>query len=106
MRMFGRYVSKVVNKRLREFQNDYYSSCFYFHPKFRVVVVRTIAEYSKLIGNNASATKSAISALQRYEISAGSYSLMYTKGEQSFIAFLARNCTSRSLDQLEDIPTA
>lgn len=103
MRMFGRYVSKVVNKRLQEFQNDYYLSCFYLHPKYRgaglltssrAVVFRTIAEYSKLIGNNASATKSVISALQRYEISAGSYSLMYAKGEQSGFTFLNRNLSS------------
>lgn len=115
MRMFRRYVSKVVNKRLHGFQNDYYLSCFYLHPKYRgagllmnnrAAVFRTIAEYSKLIGNNASATRSVISALHRYEISAGSYSLMCTKGEQFFFTFLDRNYASRSLDQLEDTRTA
>lgn len=115
MRMFGRYVSKVVNKRLREFQNDYYLSCFYLHPKYRgaglltnsrATVFRTIAEYSKLIGNNASTTKNVISALQRFEISAGSYSLMYAKGEQPVFFFLDRNRASRSHDQLGDTPTA
>ena len=34
MRLFGRYVSKVVNGRLTEFQNQYYISCFYLHPKY------------------------------------------------------------------------
>jgi hypothetical protein len=90
IRTFGRYVSKVVKQRLDEFQNDYYLSCFYLHPKYRgaglltdsrATVFRTIAEYSKLIGNNVSVTKNVISSLQRYEISAGPYSLMYTKGE-------------------------
>ncbi|CAF1089619.1 unnamed protein product [Didymodactylos carnosus] len=58
---FGCFFSKSVNIRLKEFQNDYYLVCFYLHPKYhdagmltksRETVYRTLAEYSKKIGNN------------------------------------------------------
>jgi hypothetical protein len=89
---FVRYVSKVAKIRLNEFQNPYYLACFYLHPKYRgagllsqsrSAVYRCIAEYSKLIGNSSSMTKNVIGALQRYEIKAGPYSLMYGKSEYS-----------------------
>ena len=85
---FHRHVSKVAKHRLDEYQNPYYLACFYLHPKYRgagllsesrAAVYRCIAEYSKLIGNNLSTTKNIISALQRYEIKAGPYSLIYHK---------------------------
>ncbi|CAF1661653.1 unnamed protein product, partial [Adineta ricciae] len=87
---FNRYVSKVAKIRLKEFQNPFYLTCFYLHPKYRgagllsesrSTVYRCIAEYSKLIGNNSSVTKNVIGALQRYEIKAGPYSLIYSKGD-------------------------
>jgi hypothetical protein len=93
---FGRYVSKVANIRLKEFQNPYYLACFYLHPKYRgagllsesrSTVYRCIAEYSKLIGNSSSTTKNVIGALQRYEIKAGPYSLIYGKSEYRFLSF-------------------
>lgn len=86
---FSRYVSKVARIRLNEFQNPYYLACFYLHPKYRgagllsesrSTVYRCIAEYSKLIGNSSSTTKNVIGALQRYEIKAGPYALIYNKG--------------------------
>ncbi len=89
---FGRYVSKVAKIRLEKFQNPYYLACFYLHPKYRgagllsesrSTVYRCIAEYSKLIGNSSSVTKNVIGALQRYEIKAGAYSLIYGKGTYS-----------------------
>ncbi|CAF1066407.1 unnamed protein product [Didymodactylos carnosus] len=73
---------------IAEFQNAFYLTCFYLHPKYRgaglhsesrATVYRCIAEYSKLIGNSSSITKNVISALQRYEIKAGAYSLTYGK---------------------------
>jgi hypothetical protein len=90
---FSRYVSKVVKVRLEEFQNPYYLACFYLHPKYRgagllsqsrSTVYRCIAEYSKLIGSNSSTTKNVIAALQRYEIKAGPYSLIYGKSKFFF----------------------
>ena len=86
---FSRYVSKVARIRLNEFQNPYYLACFYLHPKYRgagllsesrSTVYRCIAEYSKLICNSSSTTKNVIGALQRYEIKAGPYALIYNKG--------------------------
>lgn len=85
---FSRYVSKVAKNRLDDFQNPNYLACFYLHPKYRGAgllsesrssVYRCLAEYSKLIGNNSATTKNVISALQRYEIKAGPYALMYHK---------------------------
>ena len=90
---FNRYVSKVAKIRLKEFQNPFYLTCFYLHPKYRgagllsesrSTVYRCIAEYSKLIGNNSSMTKNVIGALQRYKIKAGPYSLIYSKGKYTF----------------------
>lgn len=87
---FARYVSKVAKIRLDEFENPYYLACFYLHPKYRgagllaksrAAVYRCIAEYSKLIGNSSSMTKSVIAALQRYELKAGPYALIYDKGK-------------------------
>jgi hypothetical protein len=89
--MFGRFVSKVVDVRLKEFQNDLYLSAYYLHPKFRgagmltdgrSAVYHCLAEYSKKIGNNLVTTKNVISALQRYEIKIGPYALHYTQGKQ------------------------
>jgi hypothetical protein len=90
-RMFGRHVKKVVNVRLKEFQNDLYLSAYYLHPKYRgsglvtnarSAVYRYLAEYSKKIGNNLATTKNVISALQRFEIKSGPYALNFTQGKQ------------------------
>ncbi|CAF1519340.1 unnamed protein product, partial [Adineta steineri] len=87
---FSRYVSKVATIRLDEYQNPYYLAYFYLHPKYRgadllsqsrAAVYQCIAEYLKLIGNSASITKNVIAALQRYEIKAGPYSLIYNKND-------------------------
>jgi hypothetical protein len=89
-RMFGRYVKKVVNIRLKEFQKDLYLSAYYLHPKYRgsgmltssrSAVYRFLAEYSKKIGNNLTTTKNVISALQRFEIKSGPYALNFTQGK-------------------------
>jgi GNAT superfamily N-acetyltransferase len=90
-RMFGRHVRKVVNIRLKEFQNDLYLSAYYLHPKYRgsgiptsgrSAVYRYLAEYSKKIGNNFATTKNVISALQRFEIKSGPYALNFTQGKR------------------------
>ena len=88
--MFGRHVRRVVNVRLKEFQNDIYLSAYYLHPKYRgdgmltngrSAVYRYPAEYNKKIGNNLAATKNVISALQRYEIKNVPYGLTFTQGK-------------------------
>ncbi len=87
---FGKFVGKVVDIRLKEFQNDLYLSAYYLHPKYRgagmftagrSAVYRYLAEYSKKIGNNLATTKNVISALQRYEIKSGPYALHFTQGK-------------------------
>ena len=89
-RTFGRFVKKVINIRLKEFQNDLYLSAYYLHPKYRgggmltngwSAVYRYLAEYSKKIGNNLVLTKNVINALQRFEIKSGPYSLNFTEGK-------------------------
>lgn len=89
-RMFGQHVKKVVNIRLKEYQNDLYLSAYYLHPKYRgagmvtngrSAVYRFLAEYSKKIGNSLATTKNVIGALQRYEIKGGPYALTYTEGK-------------------------
>lgn len=88
-RMFGQHVKKVVNIRLKEYQNDLYLSAYYLHPKYRgsgtitngrSAVYRFLAEYSKKIGNSLTTTKNVTGALQRYEVRSGPYALTYTKG--------------------------
>jgi hypothetical protein len=90
-RTFGRFVRKVVDIRLDEFQNDLYLSAYFLHPKYRgggmltngrSAVYRYLAEYSKKIGNNLATTKNVISALQRFEIKSGPYALHFTQGRQ------------------------
>ena len=80
----------MINIRLKEFQNDLYLSAYYLHPKYRgggmltngrSAVYRYLAEYSKKIGNNLVLTKNVISALQRFEIKSGPYSLRFTEGK-------------------------
>ncbi|CAF4156972.1 unnamed protein product [Rotaria sordida] len=87
---FGKFVGKVVDIRLKEFQNGLYLSAYYRHPKYRgagmltvgrSIVYRYLAEYSKKIGNNLATTKNAISALQRYEIKSGPYALHFTQDD-------------------------
>ncbi|CAF1516662.1 unnamed protein product [Rotaria sordida] len=87
---FNKFVGKVVDIRLKEFQNDLYLSAYYLHPKYRSAgmltvgrsaVYRYLAEYSKKIGNNLATTKNVISALQRYEIKSGPYALHFTQGK-------------------------
>ncbi|CAF1333103.1 unnamed protein product [Adineta ricciae] len=89
-RMFGRHVQRVVNVRLKAFQNDIYLSAYYLHPKYRgggmltngrSAVYKYLAEYSKTIGNNLATTKNVISALQRYEIKSGPYGLTFTQDD-------------------------
>ncbi|CAF2133421.1 unnamed protein product [Rotaria magnacalcarata] len=89
-RTFGRFVNKVINIRLKEFENDLYLSAYYLHPKYRgggmltdgrSAVYRYIAEYSKKIGNNLLMTKNVNGALQRFEIRSGPYSLNYTEDD-------------------------
>ena len=86
---FGRYVGKVTDIRLKEFQNKLYLGAYYLHSKYRGSGMLTngrsaiycyLAEYSKKIGNNLATTKSIISALQRFEIKSGPYSLHFTQG--------------------------
>ena len=100
MRPFGSFASKVVKNRLSTL------SCFYLHPKYRgadlitdsrATAFRIIAEYSNLIGSNASKTKSVISA--------GSHSLMYTKGEQSVDVLFDLEWLLSFFDHFEDTPT-
>ena len=88
-RSFGRYVGKVADIRLKEFQNELYLSAYYLHPKYRgdgmltngrSAAYRYLAEYSKKIGNNLATTKSVISALQRFEIKSEPYALHFTQG--------------------------
>jgi hypothetical protein len=87
---FGKFVGKVVDIRLKEFQNDLYLSAYYLHPKYRgagmltagrSAVYRYLAQYSKKIGNDLATTKNLISALQRYEIKSGPYALHFTQGK-------------------------
>lgn len=89
-RTYGRFVRKMVDIRLQEFQNDLYLSAYYFHPKYRgegmltsgrSAVYQYLAEYSKKIGNNLTTTKNVISALQRFEIKSGPYALHFTQGK-------------------------
>ena len=110
---FSRYVSKVAKVRLDEFQNPYYLTCFYLHPKYRgagllsqsrSTVYRCVAEYSKLIGNNASTTKNVISTLQRYEIKTAPYSLVWNKSKY-YLVFPNLNFTY-ILINIDNTPTA
>ncbi|CAF0946918.1 unnamed protein product [Didymodactylos carnosus] len=86
-RTFGRFVSKVVDIRLKEFHNDLYLSAYYLHLNHdaglladgRSAVYRYLAEYSKKTGNNLATTKHVLGALQRYEIKNGPYALHYTE---------------------------
>lgn len=81
-RTFGQFVKKVIDIRLKEFQNDLYLSAYYLHPKYRgagmltnarSAVYRYPAAHRKKIGNNLVMTKNVISALQRFEIKSGPY---------------------------------
>ena len=109
---FHRYVSKVAKIRLDEYQNPYYLACFYLHPKYRgagllsesrASVYRCIAEYSKLIGNSLSTTKNIISALQRYEIKVGPYSLIYHNS--MYFVYYSSSFVFIYLIHLDDTPT-
>ncbi len=90
IRTYGRFVSKVLEIGCKEFKNDLYLSAYYLHPKYRdkgmlttgrSAAYRYLAEYSKKIGNSLAITKNVISALQRFKIKSGPYSLQFTEGK-------------------------
>ncbi|CAF2151186.1 unnamed protein product [Rotaria magnacalcarata] len=83
-RTFGRFISKVVEIRLKMFHNDLYLSAYYLHPKYRGSGMLTDGR-----------------ALQRFEIKSGPYALHFTQGKYYHVLF-----ATTSVLLIDDTPTS